>query len=107
MRPLKLLHHEDRVVKQIQFNTRDALSSAQEDLNNRIQTTPAAKGVSFATAGVDVVVPHTLGKVPNGYTPTNHNAPAQVYTSPTPNPLPQAQLILRASAPVTCDVLIF
>lgn len=107
MRDLKLLHHPDRVVTQIQQNVRDVLNSAQEDLNNRVNSTPTASGVVFSAANEDVIVTHNMGRAAKGYTPSNPTGAASIYTSPTPNPSPSTQIILRSSAPVTADMLIF
>lgn len=107
MKDLKLVHHPDRAVTQIQHNVREVLNSTQEDLNNRLKTTPAASGVAFKTADTDVVVQHGLGRASKGFTPSNPTAGAVIYLSPTKNPNPETQVILRASAPVTADLLIF
>ncbi len=107
MKDFKLIHHPDRVVKQIQQNVREVLNSAQEDLDNRVKSTPTASGVEFTAADTDVIVPHSLGRAARGYTPSNSSAGAVIYTSPTNNPSPDRQIILRASAPVTADLLIF
>jgi hypothetical protein len=106
---LKRIHSTDRTVNQLQENTRTALTSQSEAIAGCLQAQQVIDGVSFPTPGVDVVVPHSLGRAPVGYLMVQANAPAAVYTSPTTNPSPTSQLILRSSATgaVTADLLVF
>ena len=106
---LKRIHSPDRVSTQLQENTRTALDSHSMAIAGCLQAQQIIKAVNFPTPGADVVVPHSLGRVPVGQLMTNANAPASIYTSPTNNPSPTAQLILRSSSTgaVVADLLVF
>ena len=64
------------------------------------------KGQVFGL-GTDLIVNHKLNRAIVGFIPVNLNAAAILYVSPTTNPLPNQQIILRASAAVTADILFF
>jgi hypothetical protein len=104
---LKRIHSTDRTVTQIQENTRTALESHSAAIAGCLQAQHVIPGISFPTANVDVVVPHTLGRAALGQLATNLSVATTVYKSPTKNPYPETQVILRASAPVTADLLVF
>jgi len=65
--------------------------------------------VTVATPGAantDFTITHNLGKPATGYIVMTKNAACDVYTSPTANPNPTTQLILRATGS-TVNLTIF
>jgi hypothetical protein len=54
--------------------------------------------VTPSTPNTDFVITHNLGRVPANYNPTMKSAACDVYESPTANPNPETQIILRATA---------
>lgn len=68
------------------------------------------KNASTVTVNVlttDTVVQHGLGRVPNGYLIIDRDGAGVVFTSPSSNPSPESQLILRASVAVNVKVMVF
>lgn len=59
------------------------------------------------TAGTDLVVNHKLNRVVQGYILVGSTASSTLYTSPTSNPNPKQQIILRTSANTTANILFF
>jgi hypothetical protein len=60
----------------------------------------AGKWVTAVTPGApntDFVVVHNLGYTASGYIPMTKSAACDVYTSPTVNPNPTTEIILRAT----------
>lgn len=63
--------------------------------------------VRAAVGTSDVIVNHGLGRVPAGYIVIDRDAASVVFTSPTSNPSPESQLILRANSSVNVKVMVF
>jgi hypothetical protein len=58
------------------------------------------------TANTDFTVTHNLGRPAVGYLVATKNAACDVYTSPTANPNPNTQIILRATV-INVNLTIF
>lgn len=59
------------------------------------------------TAGKDNAVPHKLGKAATGYLVIKANAATTVFDSSASNPIPDKQLLLRASSTAKVSLLVF
>lgn len=60
----------------------------------------------FPAAGTVVAVPHTLGRVPQGYIVINQNSAGSILTSELTNPWTSATIYLNASAAMTATLII-
>lgn len=63
-------------------------------------------GLVFGSA-TDLVVSHKLNRPVTGYIMVGSTSAAYLYTSPTANPNPKQQIILRTSAITTANILFF
>lgn len=103
MAQFKRIRTTDATLNRIQ----DSIAEAVRLLTGEIFGTPAIllKDQSITTS--DSFVQHGLGRIPQGYIVTDRNANATIYTSSTTNNRPKEELILRGSAAVTADLLVF
>lgn len=62
--------------------------------------------VVFQTANTVVAVPHTLGRVPQGYVVIKQNAVGSILTSELTNPWTSTVIYLNASAAMTATLTI-
>lgn len=106
---LKRIRSPDQTVTQVQENVRTALESHSAAIAGCLQAQHVIPSVSFPVPNQDVIVQHTLGRTPIGHLATKLSGAAAIYLSPTANPNPTTQIILRSSAvgAVTTDVLVF
>lgn len=70
-----------------------------DNFNCKIQS------VTFSAANTEVNVTHNLGRKPSGYLVLTRSANAVIYDGTTENS--DSSLFLRASAAVTCSIMIF
>ena len=63
-------------------------------------------GLVFGVA-TDLVVSHKLNRPVTGYIMIGSSGAAYLYTSPTSNPNPKQQIILRTNAATTASILFF
>ena len=75
--------------------------------NNPLLRSPTIITSQVFTSGTDLVVSHKLNRPVTGYVLVNSTASANLYTSPTINPNPKQQIILRASANTTANILFY
>lgn len=63
--------------------------------------------VTLPAANTDFTITHNLQRVPAGYVVWAMSAAGSVYTSPTVNPNPDTQIILRSTAVIGTTVRLF
>jgi len=81
----------------------NAISSVFARLGSIVTNTKIVP-VAFTAGATDVIVAHGLGFAVTSWDVVDLDANAVVYRSPTSNPLPQRQIILRASAACNAKV---
>jgi len=68
----------------------------------------SAPVTAFTTGNnADKIVDHGLRRVPKGFVVIKQNAAGAVYVSPTTNPRPDLQVILRATSAMTASIWVF
>lgn len=64
-------------------------------------------GIDVGGPSSDTTVYHTLGRPVRYWTVLSPEMGGLVYASPSVNPLPERQLLLRSTAPVRCALMVF
>lgn len=84
--------------------------NVSEAFSQLFQKNPILNGVFISDVSLstsDLEINHGLGRDYQGYLVVELHGNATVYTSPTANPRPQDQIILRASTTVTAKIYVF
>jgi len=93
---------EEFPVAQLQQNVEKALNPV---LNKPFMDHTIIENVTVLSAS-DTTVNHGLGRLVK-VVPFNLNANAVVWQKQSSNPAPEVSVLLRASADVTCDLILF